>query len=49
MKLWLLKKLMRFFKTTGLRQLGVFLYKVGCEWGQHTKQSGAEEDVEDVL
>jgi hypothetical protein len=40
-----IKNLVRCSKTTDLRQLGTFLYKVRCKWGHHTKQSDGEEEV----
>jgi hypothetical protein len=39
------KKLVRCPQTRELRQLGIFLYKFGCKWEHHTKQSGQEEVV----
>jgi hypothetical protein len=39
------KKLVRCSRTTDLRQLGTFLYKVRCKWDYHTEQPEAEEDV----
>jgi len=34
------KKLARCSKTTDLRQLDIFLYKVRCKWDHHREQSG---------
>jgi len=34
------KKLVWFFKTTDLRQVGIILYKISCKWEHHAKQSG---------
>jgi hypothetical protein len=38
------KKLGRCLRTTNLRQLGTFLYKVRSKWEYHTEQSEGEEE-----
>jgi hypothetical protein len=39
------KKLVRCSKSTDLRQLDEFLYKVRCKWQHHSNHSQGEEEV----
>jgi hypothetical protein len=43
------KKIVGYTKTACLRDLGVFLYKVKCQWEHHMRTLGKKEEISQWL